>query len=152
MFILRGFQHQEPPEESFCFNKQYSEEMDNFHTEKESKPLTTWQLLRSRKNLAKLILARFISMLGDYIHTVTAVWIVKDMSGSASAMALVFSANTIPRIIFNLFGGVFVDQYDRKTILVLSDVLQAAAKAIFGYGEMTSRLPVSIPGSVEAGK
>jgi MFS family permease len=99
--------------------------INNSHPEKETKPLSTWQLLKFRKDLAKLIAARFISMLGDYIHTVTTMWLVKEMSGSASAMALVFSANTIPRIIFSLLGGVSVDRYDRKVILVLSDILRA---------------------------
>ena len=108
---------------------------NNSYTREESKPLTTWQLLKSRKDLARLVLARFISMLGDYIHTVTTMWLVKEMSGSASAMALVFSANTIPRIIFSLFGGVSVDRYDRKTILVLSDTLRAVG--VFGLVLLT---------------
>jgi MFS family permease len=101
--------------------------MNSIHTGEESKPMpmSTWHLLKSRKDLTRLILARFISMLGDYIHTVTTMWLVKEMSGSASAMALVFSANTIPRIVFSLFGGVSVDRYDRKTILILSDILRA---------------------------
>ena len=52
-------------------------------------------------------------------------WLVKEMTGSATAMASVFIANTIPRIIFSLLGGVSVDRYDRKVILVLSDSLRA---------------------------
>ena len=98
--------------------------------QKENAALSTWQLLAFRKDFAKLITARFISMLGDYVHTVTTMWLVKEMTDSASAMASIFIANTIPRIIFSLFGGVSVDRYERKTILVLSDGLRALG--VFG--------------------
>ena len=99
--------------------------MNYFPPQKEIKSWSTWQLLTSRRDFAKLITARFISMMGDYIHTVTTMWLVKGITGSASAMASVFVANTIPRIIFSLLGGVSVDRYNRKTILVLSDSLRA---------------------------
>ena len=36
------------------------------------------------------------------------------------------------------------------TYSILEPSMRAAAKAIFGFGEMTGRLPVSIPGLVEA--
>ena len=34
---------------------------------------------------------------------------------------------------------------------ILEPSMRALAKAVFGYGEMTGRLPVSIPGLYEAG-
>ena len=80
--------------------------MNHFPPQKEIKSLSTWQLLTSRRDFAKLVTARFISMIGDYIRTVTTMWLVKGMTGSASAMASVFVANTIPRIIFSVLGGV----------------------------------------------
>jgi MFS family permease len=99
--------------------------MKSLHHQEETKSSSTLQLLTFRRDFTKLIIARFISMMGDYIHTVTTMWLVKEMTGSASAMASIFIANTIPRIGFGLFGGVSVDRYDRKTILVLSDILRA---------------------------
>ena len=37
------------------------------------------------------------------------------------------------------------------TYSILEPSMRAAAKALFGFGEMNGRLPVSIPGVVEAG-
>ena len=116
--------------------------MDNSPQQKEIKVLSTWQLLTSRRDFAKLITARFISMMGDYVHTVTTMWLVKEMTNSASAMASLFIANTVPRIIFSLFGGVSVDRYDRKTILVLSDGLRAVGVLGLVMLAMTNHLQV----------
>jgi MFS transporter, DHA3 family, macrolide efflux protein len=110
--------------------------------QKENKSLSTWQLLTSRRDFVKLITARFVSMMGDYVHTVTTMWLVKEMTGSALAMASIFIANTIPRIIFALLGGVSVDRYNRKTILVLSDSLRAVGVLGLVLLAKTSQLQV----------
>jgi len=41
---------------------------------------------------------------------------------------------------------------DACTFRILEPSLQIVAKALFGFGEMTGRLPVSIPGLVEKEK
>lgn len=87
--------------------------------------ISTWKLLRTSPDFSKLVTARTVSTLGDHIHTVTTMWLVKELTGSAVAMASIFIANTIPRILFSLLGGVSVDRYNRKLILVLSDSLRA---------------------------
>jgi MFS family permease len=88
--------------------------------------ISTWKLLRTSPDFSKLVTARTVSTLGDHIHTVTTMRLVKELTGSAVAMASVFIANTIPRVVFSLLGGVSVDRYNRKLILVLSDSLRAA--------------------------
>lgn len=88
--------------------------------------MSSFRFLIIHKDLARLLLARFCSFLGDNVHAVATMWLVKEMTGSATAMASVLIANTLPRILFGIIGGVSVDRYDRKKILVVSDGLRAA--------------------------
>ena len=90
-----------------------------------SKELNTLQFLNRRKSFAFLYLARLISVTGDNIHLIATMVLVQHLTGSALAMGAVMTANTIPKIIFALIGGVSVDRYNRRLILVLCDALRA---------------------------
>ena len=71
------------------------------------------------------MVSRHISFVGDSVHTMANMWLVQTLTGSALAMGSVFIAYTIPQIVFSLIGGVSVDRYNRKRILICSDVLRA---------------------------
>src|SRR5215217_1454678 len=68
-----------------------------------------------------------VSMLGSW-----ALWIalpihVYQLSGSALATSGVVAAAVAPGVLIGSFAGVFVDRWNRKTTLVLGNVLLAAA-------------------------
>ncbi|HLF88666.1 MAG TPA: MFS transporter [Anaerolineales bacterium] len=86
---------------------------------------STWEFLNQRRDFGRLMVARHISVLGDHVHTVANMWLVQSLTGSALAMGSVFIAYTIPQILFSLIGGVSVDRYNRKRILIYSDILRA---------------------------
>jgi hypothetical protein len=48
-----------------------------------------------------------------------------DLTGSTIAMAILAMAQTLPVVVFAGFVGVYVDQWNRKTIMVASDVIRA---------------------------
>ena len=86
---------------------------------------STWQFLNERRDFGRLMAARHVSVLGDHVHTVANMWLVQSLTGSSLAMGSVFIAYTIPQILFSLIGGVSVDRYNRKRILIYSDILRA---------------------------
>jgi len=88
--------------------------------------LSTLKFLARRKNYSRLIAARFVSVFGDQVHTITNMWLVQQLTGSALAMATVFVANTIP-------------SFDRKRILILSDLLRALCVSILGLLVLAER-------------
>lgn len=100
---------------------------------------STLEFLTRRKDYSRLIAARFVSVFGDQVHTITNMWLVQQLTGSALAMATVFVANTIPRILFSLAGGVSVDRFDRKRILILSDLLRALGVSVLGLLVLAER-------------
>ena len=109
---------------------------------KKSDSISTWLFLIQHVDFSKLLTARFISVVGDQIHTVTTMLLVQKMTNSALALGSVFAANTVPRIIFSLIGGVSVDRYDRKQILVICDIVRAIGVFALVVLSLTNRLQV----------
>jgi MFS family permease len=71
-----------------------------------------------------------ISALGDGAFTVALAWSILILTGSATALAEVLIAQSVPRLIFLLVGGVVADRLPRRAILFWSDSTRAAAVLI----------------------
>ncbi|HET6626577.1 MAG TPA: MFS transporter, partial [Nocardioidaceae bacterium] len=69
--------------------------------------------------------ARFTSMTGSMMVSVALAFAVLEISDSASALGFVLAANTIPMVLFLLFGGVIADRFPRTLVLQLSALLSA---------------------------
>jgi len=68
---------------------------------------------------------QLISILGDRVHTIALFAIVSSVAGVvAGALAFVFA--TLPNLFLSPFAGTFVDRWDRKEVLIVSDILRAA--------------------------
>ncbi|MEO7119171.1 MAG: MFS transporter [Candidatus Limnocylindrales bacterium] len=71
-------------------------------------------------------LGQTISLFGDRLHQVALGVLVLASTGSAFATGLVFLAATLPNLILGPIAGTFVDRWDHKRVLVVSDLLRAA--------------------------
>jgi MFS family permease len=76
--------------------------------------------LRSRP-FALLWAGQTVSALGDGAFYIALAWQVLLLTGSATAMGEVLIAQSIPRLIFLLVGGVVADRLPRRLILLWSD-------------------------------
>jgi MFS family permease len=66
-----------------------------------------------------------LSVIGDYFLFVALPFFVYERTGSALATGAMFIAQTLPRLLFGSVAGVFVDRWDRKHTMVLSDLSRA---------------------------
>jgi MFS transporter, DHA3 family, macrolide efflux protein len=83
--------------------------------------------LATNGSFAAMWLGQVISSLGDRIHQVALVFLVaRATDGSPLALGLVFAAVTVPGLIVGPFAGALVDRWDRKRVMVASDVIRAA--------------------------
>src|SRR5262245_17548186 len=81
------------------------------------------------RSLALYVAAVSVSTLGSRIATVALAFAVLDFGG-ATDLGIVLLAREIPMVVFLLLGGVFADRLPRKTILVDSDLVKAAAQGV----------------------
>ena len=72
-------------------------------------------------------LGQVVSSLGDRIHQVALVFLVARATDSSPlALGLVFAAMTLPGVLVGPFAGALVDRWDRKRVMVASDLIRAA--------------------------
>ncbi|MFL5778796.1 MAG: MFS transporter [Chloroflexota bacterium] len=70
--------------------------------------------------------AQLVSTIGTALTDLAAGILVFKATGSALSVGLMFMATAIPTLVVGLIAGVFVDRYDRRKIMVISDLLRAA--------------------------
>lgn len=68
-----------------------------------------------------------VSLLGDGIFTVALAWQVYELSNVPTALSMVGIAWTLPMVLLLLVGGVASDRFDRRKVLVFSDVVRGIA-------------------------
>jgi DHA3 family tetracycline resistance protein-like MFS transporter len=81
-----------------------------------------------------------VSLLGDGIFIVAIAWQVYDLSNRPTALALVGLAWTVPMVAFLLLGGVVADRFDRRRVMILSDLIRALAVGSMGILGVTGAL------------
>ncbi len=65
------------------------------------------------------------SLLGSSIIQFTIIWWIVDTTGSAVYLSIAAFSATIPMVIIPLIAGVFIDRWNRKLTIALTDSLQA---------------------------
>lgn len=86
----------------------------------------------SIRDFALLWTAMAVSLLGDGIYLVAIAWQVYDLSNAPTALSIVGLAWTLPMVLFLLVGGVTSDRFDRRNVMIFSDVVRGVAIAALG--------------------
>lgn len=82
------------------------------------------QLIAQRK-FVRLLIADIVSRFGDSLDAIAYSWIMYEITGSESLMALIIGLNYIPTVLFQPLIGAFVDKVKKKNVMVLMDILRA---------------------------
>ncbi|MBU8848480.1 MAG: MFS transporter, partial [Desulfobacterales bacterium] len=86
-----------------------------------------------------LLTGQFVSQVGDKFHYIAlSFWVLKT-TGSSAKMGAVLAASLIPSLILGFFSGAFIDRYNRKIIIVGTDLLRGLILSLFAvlfYFEM----------------
>lgn len=77
-----------------------------------------------KRDFTLLWLAQLVSTIGSSLTDLAAGILVFRLTGSALNVGLVLIVSALPTLFVGLFAGVFVDRFDRKKILLASDILR----------------------------
>jgi MFS family permease len=83
-----------------------------------------------------------ISLFGDRVHQIALAFLVLAVTHSPVAVAFVFVAATLPNLFFSPIAGTYVDRWDQKDVMVVSDLLRAAIILIIPIAAVTNILVV----------
>ena len=82
------------------------------------------------RNFALMWLGHLISHAGDAVFMIALPWLMLDITGSKSLTSLVSMSAYLPAVLFGLFAGIVVDRYNRKLIMIYSDILRSLLVAV----------------------
>ena len=82
-------------------------------------------LVKNNRNFRYLWLSQIISLLGDWFNLIASAALVANLSNSGLAIGGIFLARLLPPFLLGPVVGVVADRFDRKKILVFSDILRA---------------------------
>lgn len=99
-----------------------------------------FRALRSR-NYRLYFLGQVVSLVGTWMQQVAMLWLAYRLSGSALTLGTVGFASQIPILIFASLGGVWIDRFDRRRLLLWTQslsLLQSLLLAVLVWQEMVS--------------
>jgi MFS family permease len=82
-------------------------------------------LLRNNRSYRRLWLGSVVSQLGDWFNLIASAAIVAQLTDTGAAISFLFLARFLPLFLFSPLAGVLADRYDRRQIMIASDVLRA---------------------------
>ena len=72
-----------------------------------------------------------LGSIGHFVQEVALYWIAYEITGSAMALGILGLCGAAPRLILGALGGVLVDRYDRKFLLLLIQFFSAVPAFLF---------------------
>jgi MFS family permease len=88
-------------------------------------------LLRNNSNYRFLWLGSVVSQLGDWFNLIASAALVANLSGTGTAISYLFLARFLPLFLFSPLAGVLADRYERRYVMIASDLLRAATVLAF---------------------
>ena len=89
-------------------------------------------------SFSALWVGQVISLFGDRVNQIALAAFVYEVTDSPLAVALAFFAGMVPNLILAPIAGTYVDRWDHKQVLVVSDILRAAAVLLVPVAIMTN--------------
>ncbi len=86
-----------------------------------------------RRDFVLMWLAQLVSTAGSSLTDLAAAIYVYDQTGSALAVGLTLMATAVPSLIVGLIAGVFVDRWDRRKVMMASNLLQGVVVAMIPF-------------------
>jgi DHA3 family macrolide efflux protein-like MFS transporter len=94
--------------------------------------------LALNSSFSALWVGQLISLFGDRIHQIALAFLVLAVTNSPIAVAFVFVFASLPNLFLSPIAGTYVDRWDQKDVMVVSDLLRAATILIIPIAAITN--------------
>ncbi len=85
-----------------------------------------------KKNIGTYIVSQAITQLGSSLVDYSIIWYIVMETKSSVLMAIAMVCVFVPKILISFYSGVWADRYNRKLLLICSDLMIAAVTLVFG--------------------
>src|SRR5258708_30077198 len=98
----------------------------------------------SVRNFRLLWIGEGISLLGDQFYMIALPWLVLQLTGSALALGGVMALAGIPRALFMLVGGAFVDRFSPRSVMMTSNFARLVLVALLSALVLTNNIRIEM--------
>lgn len=88
-------------------------------------PVGYFALVRDNRNYRSLWLGEIVSLFGDWFNLIASAALVSSLTQSGFAIGGLFVVRMLAPFLVSPLAGVAADRYNRKTLLILADLLRA---------------------------
>jgi MFS family permease len=100
-----------------------------------------WALVSGNTDFRRLWIGTLISLLGDWFNTIALYVLVTELTGSPLALGAVFITKMLPWALAAPLAGVLVDRYNRRRLMIGTDLLRAAIVLGFLLVDQPAEVP-----------
>lgn len=86
------------------------------------------------------LIGQLISKLGDALYTFAIPWISYELTHSVIVMGSMYAVSVLPIVLFGPIIGVFVDHWDRRHLMMFSDIARAILVAFIPFMQILGLL------------
>ena len=76
-------------------------------------------------NYRRYFAGQLVSLSGNWMQTVAALWLVLSLTGSGVAVGLTTALQFLPMLLFGAWGGLLADRFPKLRVLMVTQVLMA---------------------------
>jgi len=105
--------------------------------DQEKKPVGYFDLVRTNRNFRFLWTGQVVSLLGDWFNLIASAALISHLTHSGLAVGSLFVIRMLAPFLVSPLAGVMADRYNRKTLLIVTDIL----RGIVVLGFLTVQTP-----------
>jgi MFS family permease len=76
-------------------------------------------------NYRRYFIGQLVSLSGNWMQTVAALWLILSLTGSGVAVGLTTALQFLPMLLFGAWGGLLADRFPKRRLLMTTQVLMA---------------------------
>jgi MFS family permease len=76
-------------------------------------------------NYRRYFVGQLVSLSGNWMQTVAALWLVLSLTGSGVAVGLTTALQFLPMLLFGAWGGLLADRFPKRKLLVVTQLFMA---------------------------
>jgi len=100
------------------------------------------ELVRTNTHFRRLWIAEVVSLLGDWFNTIALYSLVSRLTGSPFALGAVFIFKMLPLGLASPVAGLLVDRFNRRRVMIASDLVRAVLVIGFLLVQKASHVPL----------
>ena len=95
--------------------------------------LAAYRRILDNRPLSRLLVGEFVSSVGDWLYLVALLIVVYRESADPVLLGIVGAARVLPYVLLSIPAGIVADRYDRRLVLLVTDVARGAIMLVLAW-------------------